>query len=79
IMIDEIGKMECLSRRFQGMVKQLLDSERMIIATIAQYGGGLIAEIKSRKDVQIYALTPQNRDAMLGIISAQAENPRTKH
>jgi nucleoside-triphosphatase len=79
IMIDEIGKMECLSRKFQAMVKKRLDSDRMIIATIAQHGGGLIAEIKRREDVRIYALTPQNRDGMLEIISAEVENQLTKH
>ena len=64
IMIDEIGKMECLSRQFQRMVRQFLDSDRMLIATVAWYGGGLIADIKNRTDVLIYTLTAQNRDRM---------------
>jgi nucleoside-triphosphatase len=64
VMIDEIGKMECLSRRFQQMIRDILGSERLLIATIAQHGSGLIGEIKRREDVRIYTLTPQNRDTI---------------
>jgi nucleoside-triphosphatase len=71
VMIDEIGKMECLSRRFQRLVKDVLDSDRKLIATIAQHGGGLIAEIKSRNDVRVYTLTAQNRHKILETIIAQ--------
>jgi nucleoside-triphosphatase len=78
VMIDEIGKMECLSRRFQRRVKAVLDSNRMLIATIAQHGGGLIAEIKSRKDVRIYTLTAQHRDRMLETIFAEIQLSHSK-
>jgi nucleoside-triphosphatase len=64
VMIDEIGKMECLSPRFQQMIREILASERLLIATVAQHGGGLIEEIKRRKDVRIYTLTVQNRDSI---------------
>ncbi len=77
-MIDEIGKMECLSRKFKEIVKRLLDSDRMMFATSAQHGGGLIAEIKSRRNVRIYTRTPYNRDGMRGIISTQAANQYPK-
>jgi nucleoside-triphosphatase len=78
VMIDEIGKMECLSKKFQGLVRELLDSDRMLIATIAQHGGGLIAEIKSRNDVRIYSFTTQHRDAIAEIILAETKNPSIK-
>jgi nucleoside-triphosphatase len=73
IMIDEIGKMECLSRKFQEMVRSLLDSDRRLIATITQHGGGLIAEMKRRKDVRIYTLTAQNRVRMGETLLAEIE------
>jgi nucleoside-triphosphatase len=79
VMIDEIGKMECLSRRFQALVRDILDSDRMLIATIAQHGGGLIAEIKRREDVRIYTLTAQNRDRILKTILAEIQLPDAKH
>jgi nucleoside-triphosphatase len=71
IMIDEIGKMECLSWRFREMVSALLDSDRRLIATIAQHGGGLIEKIKSRKDVRIYTLTAQNRGRLFESILSE--------
>ncbi len=78
VMIDEIGRMECLSRQFQRQVRAVLDSDRMVIATIAQHGGGLIAEIKNRADVRIYPLTTQNRDRMFETISSQVNDWRVQ-
>ena len=39
IMIDEIGKMECLSRRFRADMTTLLNQSKMLIATIALKDG----------------------------------------
>ena len=61
-MIDEIGKMECLSNRFSEIVKDILDSEKQLIATIAQKGGGLIANLKKRYDAPLFTLTRENQD-----------------
>ena len=35
-LVDEIGKMECLSARFVAAMQDLLDSDRVVIATIAR-------------------------------------------
>jgi len=78
IIIDEIGKMECLSLRFQEILREILDSEKWVIATIALKGSGLIAEIKARKDVQLFEITKGNRDSLLKEISgfiSQLINP----
>jgi nucleoside-triphosphatase len=64
IMIDEIGKMECLSRRFGEMIADILDSEKQLIATIALKGGGLIANLKKRFDAQLFTLTRDNQDIL---------------
>jgi nucleoside-triphosphatase len=69
IIIDEIGKMECLSLRFQEILKEILDSEKSVIATIALKGSGLIAEIKERNDVKLFEITKKNRDSLLKEIS----------
>ncbi len=69
IIIDEIGKMECLSDRFQKILKEILDSEKWVITTIALKGSGLIAEVKERKDVRIFEITKKNRDSLLKEIS----------
>ena len=65
VMIDEIGKMECLSDRFVEIIKALLDSEKRLIATIAQKGGGLIADLKKRSDVQLFTLSRDNQDLLV--------------
>jgi len=65
IIIDEIGKMECLSLRFQEILKEILDSEKWVIATIALKGSGLIAEVKKRQDVKLSEITKKNRDSLL--------------
>ena len=62
VMIDEIGKMECLSHDFNKMISRIFDSQTPLIATIAQKGGGLIAELKKRPDVQLFKLTRENQD-----------------
>ncbi len=69
IIIDEIGKMECLSLRFQKILKEILDSEKWVIATIALKGSGLIAEVKRREDVRIFEITKKNRESLLKEIS----------
>ena len=68
IIIDEIGKMECLSDQFKELLKELLDSEKRVIATIALKGSGLIEEIKKRQDIKLFEITKSNRDALLSDI-----------
>jgi nucleoside-triphosphatase len=62
IIIDEIGKMECFSDQFKKLLKEVLDSEKWVIGTIASKGSGFITEIKGRKDVKIFEITKKNRD-----------------
>ena len=61
-LVDEIGKMECLSPKFVAALRALLDSRKTVVATIAQRGGGFIAEVKQRKDAELWELTRGNRD-----------------
>jgi len=63
-LIDEIGKMECLSRRFVSAVERLLDSGRTIIATITLKGSGFIERVKERPDVELLPVTEKNRDTL---------------
>jgi len=50
IVIDEIGKMECLSQKFKHEITMLLDSSRVLIATIAVKGDEFIQHVKDRPD-----------------------------
>ena len=62
IIIDEIGKMECLSTRFVEDVEALLDSRTLVIATVALKGGGFIEAVKRRADCRLITATRENRD-----------------
>ena len=62
--MDEIGKMECLSAKFNKMLRKLFDADVPIIATISLKGIGLISELKTRPDVVLFELTQSNRDRM---------------
>ena len=77
IIIDEIGKMECLSDRFKKLLREALGSEKWVIATIALKGSGLIAEVKQRQDIRLFEITQTNRDVLLSEILEEinAEHP----
>lgn len=60
-LLDEIGKMECLSRRFVEAARRLLDTGILTVATVAARGGGFIAEVKRRPDVEPWQVTVANR------------------
>ena len=63
-LVDEIGKMECMSSRFVAALRGLLDSAKPVVATIARRGGGFITEVKARKDAELWEVTHANRDGM---------------
>ncbi len=73
VMIDEIGKMECLSDRFTEIIKAVFDSDRRLIATIAQKGGGLIAQLKKRSNVRLFVLTRENQDEQFSKICSHLQ------
>jgi nucleoside-triphosphatase len=71
-VIDEIGRMECLSRLFTDRMRALLNGPAPVVATVAQRGGGFIAEVKRRSDAELRTVSPATRDAMPGEIVAWA-------
>jgi len=73
IVIDEIGKMECFSDQFKNLLKEILDSDKCLIATIALKGSGIIEEIKKRRDVKLFEITQGNRNSLLPKILSEAK------
>jgi len=65
IIIDEIGKMECFSELFRHLVRQALDSDKVVLATIALKGDGFIERIKKRDDVQLVELVESRRETLV--------------
>jgi len=70
VVVDEIGKMECLSDAFCNAVRVALDSAVPVLGTVARSGGGFIAEVRARRDVTLLEVTAANRDALPGRIAA---------
>lgn len=54
--------MECCSQRFIAAVRKLLTSHCLVVATIAIRGGGFIAEVKQRTDIEQWEVTLKNRE-----------------
>ena len=67
-IIDEIGKMECLSEKFVTAVRRLFASEKPVLATVAQKGAGLISEIKNYPGTKIFNLSRQSYDKTIAEI-----------
>lgn len=61
-IIDEIGKMECFSKKFINCVKFLFNSEFPVFATIPIYSLPIINEIISNHNVEVIEINLQNRD-----------------
>ena len=68
IILDEIGKMECLSTQFTAEVQALLDSSKLVLATVALKGEGFIRQVKQRPDCQLISVTLENRERLAQIL-----------
>jgi nucleoside-triphosphatase len=63
-LVDEIGKMECLSDHFVSGIRALFGGPRPVVATIALHGSGFIEEVKRGKGAVIWEVTHTNRDRL---------------
>jgi nucleoside-triphosphatase len=68
MVIDEVGKMECLSPRFVAALEGLWPAPLPLLVTVAEKGGGFIAAIKRRPGARLITVTPGNRGALPAII-----------
>lgn len=62
VLLDEIGKMECLSTRFVEAVRRLADGDLPLVATVSAWGGGFMAEIREQPEAELWEITEENRD-----------------
>lgn len=73
VILDEIGKMECFSGRFRDLVVTLLESPAILLSTVALRGGGLIAQVKARSDIDLIEVTPKNRNDLISSLVTRTE------
>lgn len=75
-LVDEIGKMECLSDRFVVAMRALLSGDTPLVATVGARGTGFIAEVKRRPECELWKVTHANRDDLPArILAWLAERP----
>ncbi len=68
VVVDEVGKMECLSPRFIAAVERLWLQPLPLLLTVASMGGGFMQAIKEKTDKILLTVTPANRDELPGRI-----------
>jgi nucleoside-triphosphatase len=64
VVVDEIGKMECLSLRFVEAMERLWAAPVSLLLTVAEKGGGYIQKVKEKPDKTLITVSPGNRDEL---------------
>jgi len=68
VVVDEVGKMECLSPQFIEAMERLWTKPVPLLITVAEKGGGYMAAIKEKIDKILVTVTLTNRDDLPGQI-----------
>jgi nucleoside-triphosphatase len=74
MVIDEIGKMELSSARFQQAVLDALAAPVPVMATLGNGDLPFLEAIRTRPDVQLITVTERNRDALIGQLVKRFSN-----
>jgi nucleoside-triphosphatase len=65
VVIDEIGKMECLSPQFRETLIEVLESPNRVLGSIALRGDAFIEAIKLREDVTVVGVTSRDHGILV--------------
>lgn len=71
VVIDEIGPMEIRSPLFRDAVNQALESDLPLLATIFARPLPFTEKIKSRRDVMLIEIRPENRERLVRELAAK--------
>ncbi len=64
VVVDEVGKMECLSDQFVAAMERLWEQPVPLLITVAEKGGGYMAAIKEKADLVLITVTQENRNGL---------------
>ncbi len=78
VVIDEIGKMECLSDVFIEVVREVLNGPTDLLGTVAQAEWGFIEEARKHPHVELILVTKSNRDRLVGEIIDKIKKKKGK-
>jgi len=65
VVMDEIGRMELFSEKFQETVLRALDSPRRVFGVLQMKRSKFLNTIRTRADTRIITVSPSNRDTLL--------------
>ena len=69
VVLDEIGKMECLSEAFKTRVAQLLEDETPLLATVPAVGVGFVRKVRNTHRAKHFTMTRGETEGMSGEIA----------
>ena len=76
VVLDEVGKMECLSDAFKARVAQLLEDDTPLIATVAAVGVGFVKRVRNNTRAKHFTMTRGESEGMAGEIARMALGAR---
>jgi nucleoside-triphosphatase len=74
VVIDEIGPMELLSPEFRRVLLDILGSSASVLGSIVWRSTPFTDQIKSRPDVTLLEVTPENREELFEVILELVEH-----
>ena len=74
VVIDEIGPMEILSPEFRQVVLDILGKSASVLGSIVWRSTPFTDEIKSRPDITLLEVTPENREELVEVILELVEH-----
>jgi nucleoside-triphosphatase len=69
VVVDEIGKMECLSEAFKTRVAALLDDDTPFLGTVAAVGVGFVKRVRNNPRVKLYTVSKGESQRMAAEIA----------
>jgi nucleoside-triphosphatase len=69
VVLDEIGKMECLSEAFKTRVARMLEDDTPLIATVAAVGVGFVRRVRNTLRAKHFTMTRGETEGMAGEIA----------
>jgi nucleoside-triphosphatase len=80
VAIDEIGPMELFSRKFREAVIMSLQSPKLVSGVVHwRITDRLVVSIKDRKDCEIFVVTHENREELVGLMISRAVEYLEQH
>jgi len=73
VLVDEIGPMELLSRRFREVIMKVVESQKLAVCTVHwKMRDRLIDNVMDRDDAEVFVVTRENREILANRVADRA-------